>query len=376
MKDIILRRKTEEAYIVQHQIGLGGIIKGQVGLEVEVEGTKFPKPPGSEGTSRPVPLPETKFWSYVHDGSLRGADNAEYVLTSPVSFADVPVAVDELFARLDKHGSKIADSNRTSIHVHLNVRDFFLNRLTSLMCLWIIFEGPLTEWCGENRVGNLFCLGTKDTAGTISHLKRFIKSNMSYGLRDGLHYSGMNAHAVMKKGSLEFRTLQGTREPNVIKTWVRILKRLYDLSAEYSDPRTIVEGFSGMGPLAFFDHLLGEVASDVRQGIGMNEDTLRESLYDNMRLAQDLAYAKDWSRFKPIEIKTDVFGRTKGKKPTIVSDTIDMEEVQEWAEDNEVPVEIALNNFIQMQAQNTTQGGIAGTQIFNAQPWTVEPPQW
>ena len=51
--------------------------KGLVGIEIEVEGSKLPK--------------ETEFgpWTYHQDGSLRGEDNAEYVLSSPIEFAAV-----------------------------------------------------------------------------------------------------------------------------------------------------------------------------------------------------------------------------------------------------------------------------------------------
>lgn len=286
---------------------------GEVGVEIEVEGNKFPKPEGYEGTHTAVQLQGTNYWSYVHDGSLRGQDNAEYILRKPVAFSVFPDTVAELFGKLASYGSVIEESNRTSVHVHLNCQRFHLNRLTSLMALYFTFEEVLTAWCGEHRVGNLFCLRAKDAPAIISQIRRFIKTDGTTELRDHLHYAGLNANALHKFGSLEFRSLRGCTNPQVILDWVSILQRLYELSAEFEDPRDICGMFSQSGPLAFFDTILGDRAGIVRQGITMDNDEIAESMYTGIRLAQDLCYCRDWTLFKAMDIKADPFGRDMRK---------------------------------------------------------------
>lgn len=284
--------------------------KGDIGIEIEVEGNKFPKPDGMAGSYAPVKMPSSKFWSYVHDGSLRGNDNAEYVLTKPIEFGKVSEAISEIYGTLASYGSVIDDSHRTSVHVHLNCQSFHLNRLTSFCALWFTFEEILTAWCGEHRVGNLFCLRAKDAPAILNQLRQFIRRDGQMQLSEHLHYAGLNAHALMKYGSLEIRTLRGCTEPQVVLDWVSILQRLYELSGEYEDPRDICGTFSAEGPIAFFDRLLGPTASIVRSGISLSDEQLRDALYDGIRMAQDLCYCRDWAEYKKLELKPDPFSRS------------------------------------------------------------------
>lgn len=276
---------------------------GEVGIEIECEGNKFEK-----NNANLAP-----FWEFHQDHSLRGQDNAEYVLVKPIKFDQVPEAIDAIWKVMDKYGTVLDVSNRTSVHVHLNCQKFHLNRLTAFMALYFIVEEALTEWCGDHRVGNLFCLRAKDAPGLVSQIKRFVRSDGKIELRDNLHYGGLNAHALMKYGSLEIRTLRGCTNPQTIIEWLTILRRLYDLSAEFQDPRDICGMFSAEGPATFFGTILGDTAMTVRQGISMTEEQIRDSLYDGIRLAQDICYCRDWSLYKPVELADDPFGRDPRK---------------------------------------------------------------
>lgn len=287
--------------------------KGSVGIEVEVEGNKFPKVPGMETTRKALPMEGWTYWHYVKDGSLRGADNAEYVLGKPIEFEEVPDAIAELTAKLEEYGSKLDDSNRTSVHVHLNCQDFHMNRLASFCALYFCFEEVLVEWCGDHRVGNLFCLRGKDAPGLITKIKRFIQSDGQTELSDGLHYSGLNANALTKFGSLEVRSMRGPTDLLIIVQWVKVLERLYNLSAEFTDPRDIPAQFSAQGPLTFFETILGEEGITLRQGIDFDDERIRDSMYEGIRLAQDLCYCRDWGNFKPVDMKDDPFGRDMRK---------------------------------------------------------------
>jgi hypothetical protein len=99
MNDVFVKRdrKVQPGFNMQVVMNRKAT-KGAIGLEIEVEGNKFPKPPGYELTHTAVKMPGRRlFWSYVHDGSLRGQDNAEYVLSKPIEFKDVPIAIEQLF---------------------------------------------------------------------------------------------------------------------------------------------------------------------------------------------------------------------------------------------------------------------------------------
>lgn len=286
-------------------------VKGEIGLEIEVEGNKFPKtenhsPQGVNVGIELIP----KQWSYYHDGSLRGQDNAEYVLTKPLMFKDIPKAVDDLWEMFTKFGSVLDESNRTSVHVHLNVQKFHLNRLCSFLALYFSIEELLTAWCGDHRVGNMFCLRAKDAPGIISKIKVFLRGEGFGHFTEGLHYSGLNVYSLLKFGSLEFRTLRGVTNPVTILDWVAILERLYKLSEEFPDPRAVCENFSGTGPLAYLEMVLGDKVGIVRSGIDYDNQQVMSSIYDGIRLAQDLCYCRDWSQYKPVKVAKDPFRRS------------------------------------------------------------------
>lgn len=288
-------------------------VSGDVGIEIEVEGNKFPKPPGSHGTLTPVEMPDHEGWSYVHDGSLRGQDNAEYVLTKPIKFQQVPEAITKLWEQFKAYGSKLDESNRTSVHVHLNAQQFHLNRVAAFCGLYFSVEEILTEWCGDHRVGNLFCLRAKDAPAIVSKLKAFIQEEGKGGLSEGLHYGGLNIHALTKFGSIEIRALRGCTDPQTIIDWVSILERIYRLSGEYTDPRDVCNGFSGEGPMAYLEKVLGDKTNLVRSSIGFDNQRVMESLYEGIRLAQDICYCRDWSLYEPMDINPDPFKRDIAK---------------------------------------------------------------
>ena len=276
-------------------------VKGEVGIEIEVEGKSLP--------SGSTPLP----WVYHVDHSLRG-ECAEYVLHKPIPFKDVEKSLGVLWEGFKLNKTKIHDSNRTSVHVHLNVQQWHLNRLTSFLGLYFILEDILTEWCGEYRVGNLFCLRAKDAPAIITYTKKFIAANGEAPIHDFLHYSALNTNALKKFGSLEIRTLRGCSEPTVILDWISVLERLYTLSEEYPDPREICTSLSSLGALMFFEKILGPELSTIRQGIPhMTDNDIADSIIEGVRIAQDLCYCRDWDLYEPIKIKDDPWKRGKSK---------------------------------------------------------------
>jgi hypothetical protein len=293
---------------------------GELGLEIEMEGVSLP-----HEDETPAP------WAYKPDGSLRGLDNGEYVLLHPIEFKDLPAALDKLWGAFKKRKTKFDDSNRTSVHVHLNCQRFHLNRLTSFMALYFCFEDLLAHWCGEHRVGNLFTLRAKDAPAIITSIKKFLRSdgqNAKWHLSDNLHYSGLAIDALPRFGSLEIRLMGGTSDPKAIQDWVNMLHRLYELSSSFRDPREIIEQFSEMGPMQFLIEMMGPQTTVLRNGIAHTDQQVRESVLEGIRLAQDLCYCRDWSKDKEVSLKTDPFGRdTKKLMDKIVAMSAPVNEV-------------------------------------------------
>lgn len=331
------RAKDPPSATIGVQLGRKSI-EGDVGIEIEVEGKNLPK---SEGVySAPPP------WKYKPDHSLRGAESGEYVLKSPVAFKNVDKALDTLWKDFKKAKTVFDESNRTSVHIHINCQQFHMNRLTSFMALYIIVEEMLSKWCGDHRVGNLFCLRAKDAPGIVRQIKWFIQTDGGSALNDHLHYSAMNANALFQYGSLEFRTLRGCPDPQTIKDWVKMLERLYNLSAEFEDPREICQQLSAYGPTEFFYFIFGNTLDILMKGLDMSPDEVESSIFEGMRLAQELCYCRDWTAFRSLIVKPDPFGR----KTSLVAAKLKAASLEDGPVIDTVEVGIPLNFTPQMAA--------------------------
>lgn len=277
---------------------------GEVGLEIECESES------SVFRKENIPSP----WEYHHDGSLRGNDNAEYVLSSPIEFSKVEAALETLWDMFKKDGTVLSVSNRTSVHVHLNVQLFHLNRLAAFLGMYFSIEELLAEWCGEHRVGNLFCLRAKDAMSVITTIRNFIQRDGDMRIPEGMHYAGLNCHALSKFGSIEIRTLRGVTDYKTILDWVNMLQYMYDLSKDFPDPREIPSMLSTYGPDGYLEHILGSQNKAVLlSGISFTPQRIRESLYEGIRLAQEICYSRNWNNYEPIITVFDPFGRVKNR---------------------------------------------------------------
>lgn len=304
MKEVFIEKSDRGTPGLTVGVILGSkAVKGEVGIEIEVEGKKLPH----EDTTPPP-------WLYHHDGSLRGEDNAEYVLKAPIPFDGVEKALSGLWKVFKTKKSVLDDSNRTSVHIHLNCQNFHLNRLTAFLGIYFALEEILTDWCGEHRVGNLFCLRAIDAPAIVTWSKKFIQSDGQAGLPESLHYAGLNISALKKFGSIEVRTLRGVSDPGIILRWIEFLRMIYEKSADFPDPREICTIISsGGGPVAFFDMMLGAGASLIRSDLGLTDSAIRERIMTGIRLSQDVCYCRDWSLYNPMELKPDPFNRSLKK---------------------------------------------------------------
>lgn len=243
------------------------------GIELEMEGTRLPKA---------IPGPE---WRVEHDGSLRGEDNAEYVLKKPMSYEDSLKAFSKLVDYIDLVGEDPDPSRRTSTHVHVDCRGLSMEQLISFIVLFLTFEEFLVDWCGEERKGNLFSLQTKDADGFYVALSSFLTTGATMYLSDNIRYSSINLAALGKYGSVEFRSLRGTLDKEVLGTWLGILDRLRTLAEVYKNPLEIVYEMSVLGPDGFAAKVLGPHLKTFFKGRGK-----AHKLVGGIRRAQDIAF--------------------------------------------------------------------------------------
>lgn len=262
--------------------------KGDFGVEIEVEGHNLPWP--------------VKYWRREHDGSLRGMENAEYVLAKPLGAKALSNALRYLDEAYQDSGSVVDESVRAGVHVHINVQELNMVEVYNMIVIYLILEELMVKYCGCHREGNLFCLRAVDAEYLPYFLAEVAQTRnyQNFG-NDMVRYASLNVKALPQYGSLEFRAMRGTRDLELVETWAHMLLGLRDAAKTYFDPQDIINGFSGGGEEAFLDKCLGEYAP-----IFKAFDGWRLILKRGIRQAQEVAFATNWNDFKEWEDKRDV----------------------------------------------------------------------
>lgn len=185
----------------------------EIGIEVEVE----------SDNELPNIIPDFTGWVAKNDGSLRGAFNKEYVTSSTISTAEYKKYIDALYQTLEI--PKINDSRRCGVHIHLNVRDYEIEKVFNIITIYLMLEDLLVAWVGKSREGNLFCLRARDAEYLVYKLisdKEHGNFNHTLNYQD-FKYASINISTIRKFGSLEFRALETPQDKNKIIKWIKIL---------------------------------------------------------------------------------------------------------------------------------------------------------
>lgn len=253
----------------------GAATKGDLGVEIEVEGEN---------------LPHTQtYWRMDHDGSLRG-EAIEYVFDKPRSLKGTKEALDYLHKKFVAQNSTFHETVRAGVHVHVNAQELTIVQLYNFLTLYMLLEELLVSWCGPSREGNLFCLRTCDAEFLLDCLKESARSrDVSLLNTDDLRYASMNVRALFSYGSVEFRAMRSTPDFDLVYKWAEILLGLREVAKEFEDPTHIISTFSEQGPVPFVNAVIKDAG--VLEGV----DDWDGKLFSGMRNAQDLAYCTNWT---------------------------------------------------------------------------------
>ena len=193
-----------------------------IGIEIELEGVDLKHP-------------IRQYWKGVGDGSLRGT-SIEYVLKTPVRRKLTLQRLTSLKKELEDHGSQLQPSDRCGVHIHVNCQQLTTKQVINFAIVYLILEDLLVEMCGEERVGNLFCLRASDADRIITAL-RICKQDddLSHIQSNRYRYASINLAAISKFGSVEFRAFQTPKDLLKIQKWIEILLRIKDYSMGFDE---------------------------------------------------------------------------------------------------------------------------------------------
>lgn len=176
------------------------------GIEVEVENVRNPN----------INYDYNSYWTVVADNSLRN-HGIEFV-SKPLRTTQIEGALTQLAKSLPKEHEF---SPRTSVHVHMNVRDLTLTQITSLVVLYTAMENVLFKWVGHNRENNVFCTKLIDTDYVQSYIN--LNNNPTAVAHHWNKYTALNLEPMTTKGTVEFRHMHGTIDIPRLCKWINIL---------------------------------------------------------------------------------------------------------------------------------------------------------
>jgi hypothetical protein len=217
-----------------------------IGIEVEVENVpRFNEDLNNFG------------WQLHDDSSLRNSGR-EFV-SFPLRGQQIPLALELLFKHVFRPGYEF--SKRTSVHIHMNVRNLTPTQITAIVCLFTVFEKVLYRFVGHDRDKNIFCVPLQQTL-----ISNALLDAMSNGFKNHrwYKYSGLNLLPVYTQGSIEFRQLYGTDNTELICTWINLLQRIRSYAAENSLDQ-ILEEIKALNTNSQYDFFVQKVfATEMR----------------------------------------------------------------------------------------------------------------
>ena len=187
-----------------------------IGIEIELENiTSF------------VPL--NYYWTSKDDGSLRNY-GVEFV-SIPLRGFQIPYALPYLTKAITVDNTPDF-STRTSVHIHLNVRDMPPSQIKTLILLYALFERHFFNIAGTKRETSVFCVPLYRT----QQLKGLLEMGMEELSLNWHKYSAINCGTVIgnndvpKFGTIEFRHMYGTLDEKLLVDWINQIMLLREAS--------------------------------------------------------------------------------------------------------------------------------------------------
>lgn len=265
-----------EDKLVKDVLQMGNKYQDHFGVEIEAEGDSLPRI-------------DTVIWKSEADQSLRG-ESYEYVLKRPLKLTGVASALTALKDAWVQNGSRIKNSPNAGVHVHVNCGDLTVKQLFNLISAYLVVEELLIKECGDDRIGNLFCLRSSDAEFLIDMLAIAIRTqNLRVLHTDDLRYASMNVKALGDYGSVEFRAWRSDGDLDKVYWWTSLLAHLKDFARIVDNPSQIIADASEQGSRGIYEMIMGEFVQDLPWN-----DAYEDIIYNGVRRVQQFAYAGNW----------------------------------------------------------------------------------
>lgn len=259
---------------------------------------------------------DVKFWTLKDDGSLRNR-GVEFVLTRPLRGADIVHSLEEIEAAIKRYDPEIDMSDRTSLHVHLDVRNYDTQKLLTYIVLNIILEKILFSYAGMDRYYSNFCtpiLECKRNSVAIGNIIDSKDFMIHGGLNSQGRYASINVASVTRHGSIEYRMHKGTYKANEIINWLNILYSIKNYANNYKgDVQSLIDKVC-KDKINFFQ----DIFTKYTDLIDLSPREIMEYMLEGAREAQYIAnsvnitkLSKDYYSDKEDSLYDKLYGKLK-----------------------------------------------------------------
>lgn len=189
------------------------------------------------------------------DNSLR--NNGREFKTHPNNFSNTLELFDLLHESLVLGPDPFSD--RTSIHVHVNVGQLSINQVRQLVLTYALLEPIFFKFVGETRSNSIYCVPLNYT-----FLPSIYRKDI-FGMLSSWHkYTAFNIKPINEIGTVEFRHLYGTSDRKVFTKWLTTLKELFEWVRDTED-WDIIKALSMNTPVQLAHMIIPTLARDYQQ---------------------------------------------------------------------------------------------------------------
>lgn len=258
---------------------------------------------------------ESPYWSMVEDGSLR--NSGREFITPPIRAWRVERALSQLFTR--EINSTIEFSERTSVHVHMNIRTLTVEQLEALIITYLVFEKALFTFVGNNRYSNIFCVPIVETDIGENLLPLITDKHPQVSWQK---YTALNLLPIMQKGTIEFRHMNGTNDIKHLITWINLILSLKKFALQKS-PAYIWNRINTLNTTSEY-RLFGEEVFDEYLQLLWNDEF-------NTGVADCITYVKQFCIKNPFRLELRNAFMTAPVSPREATQALD-DMIEDWAE--------------------------------------------
>lgn len=191
------------------------------------------------------------YWRITEDGSLRNSGR-EFV-SIPIKAFRVENALDSLFK--SQINPDIEFTERTSIHIHMNVRTMTVDQLKAMILLYLLFERALFRYVDKDRYNNIFCVPLNETSFGERLTSLFDNNRLHLSWTK---YTALNLLPIFEKGTIEFRHLHGTKDIPEILGWINLILCLKKMALR-TEPNRIWETIKTLNTSSQYHSYASEV---------------------------------------------------------------------------------------------------------------------